>query len=316
MPEASILFVNYFSEDDILSLSKAISDAFQDEIEILIVDNSGSFPRRASEKIQCMRIIDQPSGNIGFGRAMNIAAANSTTNYIFLVNPDVILSDLKVLTTMIERLKAAPPSVGAVSCRIVDTEGIQQHVAIKDSMPTLGGFFVRTVANSLPRFIRRSTLSVDKNSFSNGPEKVVGFYAPFVLFRKHSFIQVGGFDPDFFMYCEDTEFFRRRYSSEWECWFYNDLVVTHVARQSDRYGLMDTQQQASYLLYLRKFSLAYLAIYLVIKLPRSVVLLAVRRHRKEAFSILSSLRYLPSLLTRKKYGDLERNPFKIKQIQD
>lgn len=271
MTRASVLCVNYHSEEDILALAHRLHARYASELEVIVVDNSSSFPSCSDSLGDFIRVVSSRGGNIGFGRGINLAASRAKSPMLFVVNPDVEIGDMQLFERWMDRLSKAPAHIGAVGCRVFNPDGSPQAVAITNLMPSAGSFLLRTMFVALPSFLKQIRRSENPaqvlGEASQEPLPVIGFYAAFVLFRSEAFLSIGGFDPDFFMYCEDTELFRRRFSKIWTCWIYLDLSIVHKARQSDVHKVMDAQQIVSYLLYLRKFLAAHLFSFLEIYLP-------------------------------------------------
>lgn len=316
----SILFVNYYSEADIIRNINAIDSVLGNDAEFIVVDNSHTFEKFYEKYSANVKIINNPEGNSGFGRGMNLASKNVRASFIFMINPDIFLPSPVVVKDLVDRLEAAPDNVGSVSCKINFPDGRNQAVSINNCMPKPLQFFYSQLANALhplfKGFVRHKRRAERIGSLGNKPTPVVGFYAAFVLFRKEAFCSVNGFDEDFFMYCEDTELFRRRFLTKWVSWFFEDVSVVHVTSKSDVFGLMDSQKAVSFLLYLRKFSLAHLFIFLSIRVPRALLMLLFRRHQHEAWATLRALQYLPEIIRRHDDNGKSRKPLKIREILD
>ncbi len=62
--------------------------------------------------------------------------------------------------------------------------------------------------------------------------------------------KTGGFDPDFFLYCEETDWFRTRIRPHFDIEYFPDVQITHLGGQSGKH-LSDVSRQglASYFLY-------------------------------------------------------------------
>lgn len=87
--EEDITFVITCYKSEIL-INETLKNIPKDSKKI-IIENSGNFELKSLEKnfsnLQCF-IMNE---NVGYGAANNIGILNSSTNYIFILNPDVIL---------------------------------------------------------------------------------------------------------------------------------------------------------------------------------------------------------------------------------
>ncbi|MEM6460772.1 MAG: glycosyltransferase [Pseudomonadota bacterium] len=316
---ASILVVNYHSEEDILAAAKVLIP-LKESFEIIVIDNSLTFSEVPESLDDFMSVFPNPEGNSGFGRGMNYASERARAPLLCLLNPDVEMISPEILTTLVERLESSPPDVGSVGCQMHYSDGKAHPTAILSEAPGVLEFLKQQIRNSMPSRLRnteecRKGVMIKSND-ENNEKTVVGFYAAFVVVRTEAFRSVGGFDPDFFMYCEDTEFFRCRFSKNWRSVFYPDISVCHPTRKSDVHRLMEKQNMVSYLLYLRKISIMHLFVYSAIQIPRSIILLMFESRRKHGAKLLVSFSYLPQIFARGSQGSLRRPPLKIREIPD
>ena len=92
MKELSILYVNYHSEEFIRSSVLSYIHSTQLNLEIIIIDNSGSAEKFKAllQEFPFIRYLDA-GYNAGFARANNIGIANASAAYILLLNPDTLL---------------------------------------------------------------------------------------------------------------------------------------------------------------------------------------------------------------------------------
>jgi len=56
-----------------------------------------------------------------------------------------------------------------------------------------------------------------------------------MMIRRETWEQLGGFDEQFFMYCEDVDLCRRAHEAGWKVVYHPEAVVTHaIGRSSDK----------------------------------------------------------------------------------
>lgn len=175
----------------------------------------------------------------------------------------------------------------------------------------------------------RRYIDSEKYFFSNlykeydslSPIEVGGFYCPFVFFKKKLFMISKGFDPDFFMYAEDVDLFRNRFSSKYKSILYPFIGAKHFSGKTDKYNLMSKQSMVSYLLYLNKAGSYFLFSYICLLSLRYLLVLICSfviknsKQRDESLCFYGSLLYLKKIIKSKKYSSLSRQ-LKIKEIPD
>ena len=84
----SVVIVSFFSEEVIHNCIKSIPE----DVNILVVDNSGNKDFKESierqyKNIKCLLSSD----NLGMGSGNNLGLKNVSTDYAFILNPDVVL---------------------------------------------------------------------------------------------------------------------------------------------------------------------------------------------------------------------------------
>ena len=84
----SAIIVAFHSEDVIHNCIKSITD----KIQIIVVENSGNkdFARKLEDKYKNVKCILSYK-NLGMGSGNNLGIGNVTTDYVFILNPDIIL---------------------------------------------------------------------------------------------------------------------------------------------------------------------------------------------------------------------------------
>jgi len=322
----SIVIVNYYSENYITPLVETIVSNIQiKNYEIIIVSNSLSTFQWENKYLENNHIkIIENNKNVGFGIGINKGVEYSNYDYFCMLNPDIQINK-NTLDELYKFFQTVDTDVGAISCMIKNSDGTRQNTFFMDTKFSKKGFTVLYLKSIFPNKIRNFIFNDDeqtKQKFDfTKPFEVGGFYCPFVMMKKSAFLDVGGFDPDFFMYAEDTDLFRTRFSKKYKCIFYPQVELIHFSGQTDKYGLMDHQLQVSYLLYLRKVGNYYLMVYIfLLSIKYSLLLIhsLVRKRddKKEALGFFKSLKYLRIILRYPKgYGVLP-SCLKIDEIPD
>ncbi len=179
----SILIVNYNTESHIESLLNTLKNQTLDGrvFEIVIINNVQNNKlkdmidsNRFHEIFQLKLIASER--NIGFGRAMNLAAEHAQGELLLLMNPDMRMLQDDYLVQLLEYTKQHP-KFGVISTQVLDDDG--QDVS------------------TYHYYEFGETLGYDN--------QICWFQGSLMLINADVFANMQGFDADFFMYCEDVD---------------------------------------------------------------------------------------------------------------
>lgn len=203
MIEVSIIIVNYnCSRLTIKAVDSIFLCTREVDFEIIIVDNNSM----GKEK---MLLIDYCSGknnvvlvqnaeNIGFGRANNIGAKSAQGEILFFLNPDTILLN-DAISILFQYLKNNI-SVGICGGQLYDENGNKMH-SYSMFLPGIGRDWDTAVSGIMTKI---RLLGKQHQPFAVG--YITGAD---LMIRKSLFYKIKGFDPDFFMYYEESEMTHR-----------------------------------------------------------------------------------------------------------
>lgn len=169
------------------------------DFEVIVVDNSGSGrARRLLPPATRARVIENRV-NVGFGTAVNQAAAASSSPFLAVINDDAI---------------AHPTWLEALLNKIGDAGMCASQVRLHgtDQLDSAG------------MLISADGSSVQRNG---GPPDALFPSGSAALYRRELFDQLGGFDDQFFLYCEDTDLGLRAQWAGWKCRYVADAIVDH-----------------------------------------------------------------------------------------
>src|SRR5690606_8417005 len=167
----------------------------------IVVDNASTETSAAAlQAVEGIRLI-RNAENPGFGCANNQGAAAATGEYLFFLNTDTWL--LNDAATLLTRYLGAHPGVGCCGADLF-TAGGQKQVAY-GNFPSLS----ETIAGLgfhrfFPRYYRRH-LAIGVRNEHTVPQTVDYVSGAAMCIRRSLFLRLGGFDPDFFLYFEETE---------------------------------------------------------------------------------------------------------------
>lgn len=219
----SIIYVNY-NTDELLraSLTSLKKNFHSTGYEVIVVDNaSASFDETAVKKIfPSAQVIKSPE-NLGFGKANNLAAKQAKGEYLWLLNTDTVIPPDNNLNMVIDFLDTHT-SYGAASPQLILGNGKPQSTQVAN-FPSVTRQIMQKIApgsNFAMHYLPTSTTDVPCMA------------AAAIFLRKSAFDAVGGFAPDYFMYFEDTDLWRKFRRAGQKIRFIPAARVTHLESQS------------------------------------------------------------------------------------
>jgi GT2 family glycosyltransferase len=165
--------------------------------------------------------------NLGFGKAVNLAARRCSGQYLWLLNSDCrVRSD--VASKMVYYLEGHPDTA-AVTGRLISEDGSFQASCRR--LPTFRNVFFSRQSPLSRIFPRRTDYTLPD---CDVPTVVDACACSSMVMSRERFIGVGGFDPRFFMYCEDTDLCLRLAARGLKVVFLPDAEVIHLCGRSWR----------------------------------------------------------------------------------
>jgi len=163
--------------------------------------------------------------NIGFGRAVNLVAEKTSSEWFAPAN-----ADIAVRQGAIERLLETgrrDPGAGAVAPRLVLPDGSTQHSVF--AFPTLA--YTALLSASAFRFLPSigDRYAVPGSWDKTRARRVPWAVAAFLLVRRHAWDEVGGFDERQWMYAEDLDLGWRLRRAGWATRYEPRALVDHDA---------------------------------------------------------------------------------------
>jgi N-acetylglucosaminyl-diphospho-decaprenol L-rhamnosyltransferase len=194
--------------------------------ELAVVDNASEdgSPEIVRERFPWATLLALRE-NRGFGAAVNLAAARTTSPWIAAANADV-----ELLPGALEALLAAgeeDPRAGALGPRLLLPDGSAQHSVY--SFPTVP--FTLLFNLGVPRLSPRlaDSLCLEGRWDPSRPRQVDWAIGAFLLLRRPAFEEVGGFAEEHWMYAEDLDLGWRLARSGWHARYVPEALVRHEA---------------------------------------------------------------------------------------
>ena len=210
LPNAiDVVIVNYRSAEDALAAIAGITPWQQGRI--WLVDNSVDVAEAArlsaaladSPEVQLL----VPARNLGFGGGCNLAFEHSTAEFLLLLNPDARIDERNVLLLM-ETLRRYP-RFGGVSPKTFWDHA--HRFVLPSAFPqTPLVMLATTLALHSPRLAKyaagRYLRKMRDNMAAFKPYSTSFLVGAVMLLRRSAVLAAGGlFDPDYFMFFEDSD---------------------------------------------------------------------------------------------------------------
>jgi GT2 family glycosyltransferase len=213
-PLVSAIILNYRTGRDSWKCAQALlNQTIAHELEILIVDNHsnddsiGYIRNRCRFSAPQIRVIESPT-NIGYGQGNELGVSHARGRYILIINPDNELEP-DALQKMIAEMER-DSSIGILAPQLVHEDG-----TIRDSYRTFPTFADLLIKRTRLRYLFRNRM---RRYLQHGQDtsvtRDVDWIAGACLLMKRDFYkELGGFDPRFFLFFEDTDLCKRTWKA-------------------------------------------------------------------------------------------------------
>jgi GT2 family glycosyltransferase len=205
VPCTSVIIVSYNTRDLTLECLASLFEQTQHlSMEVLVVDNASEDGSAAAVRAAFPQLtLLAQDRNLGFGRAVNLAARSARGTYLLLLNPDT-----RILDAAVEKLVAfaeARQEAGLYGGLTLYPDGTLNRSSCWNR-PTLWSAFCQGIGFSA-LFPSSPLLNPEPVRLGDEPEEleVDIISGGFLLIRRSLWTELGGFDPVFFMYGEDFD---------------------------------------------------------------------------------------------------------------
>ncbi len=211
-PLATAVVLNYRTPVDTWGCVEALkAQTISDRLEILIVDNhseddSVGYLRNRARFSGTGAILENPV-NAGYGKGNNLGLSHAHGEFTLIINPDTRLepAGLERMIAMINK----DPSIGILAPRLVFDDGIVRESA--RTFPGVSDLIVKRTA--LRRLFPSRMKRYLQHDRGNEPQDVDWVAGACLLARTSLLKDLGGFDPRFFLFFEDTDLCRRTWQA-------------------------------------------------------------------------------------------------------
>jgi N-acetylglucosaminyl-diphospho-decaprenol L-rhamnosyltransferase len=212
--------------------------------EIWLVDNASSdgSAEMVRQRFPAVQLIAHHQ-NLGFAAGNNLALRTMDfglwgepdqeilSRYVLFLNPDTrVVGDA---FGALVRFMDGTPQAGAAGARLVHGDGSFQHSAFAfpglaqiffDFFPLHHGLLDSRLNGRYPR----------KRYQAGRPFPVDHPLGAALMVRAETLVRLGGFDEQFFMYCEEIDLCRRIKAASWEIYCVPQAEIVHLVAQSTR----------------------------------------------------------------------------------
>jgi len=227
-PDVTVSIVSYNTCALLRACLQALGDR-RDEgevtLEVVVADN-GSHDGSAAmvrDEFPWARLIET-GGNIGYGRANNLALEDARGRYFFVLNSDTEVEPGAL--TALRDFMDAHPQVGLAGAQLVLPDGATQASCATDPSLTAVFWEQTYLDRLLPANRVTGAYAMTHWAYDTvrEVEQVCGacFFA-----RREAWQEVGGFDPAYFMYFEDTDLCVRLRRAGWPIFFLPGARIKH-----------------------------------------------------------------------------------------
>ena len=195
-------------------VDNASSDKSIDLLEKHVDNNSFSIVRNAK--------------NMGFASACNTGAAQSPAGRMLFLNPDCVLAD-GALARMLDVLESAK-DIGMVGGFLCNPDGTEQAGG-RRVFPTPRRAFIRAFGLSrlgslFPKYF--SDFLLHTAPLPTEPTAVEAISGACMLVKREAVDDVGLWDEEYFLHCEDLDWCMRFKQKGWKVMFVPDAKVFHA----------------------------------------------------------------------------------------
>lgn len=222
-PVCDIITINYNAG---AYLTRCVKSVYASDVNVnlIIVDNDSD-----DDSIAQINTIDAGghaleivlnSDNKGFATAVNIGAANATSDYIMLLNPDCEIHPHTVRKLIDEASQI--DDLGVMGALVFNEDGTEQR-GCRRLEPT----FVRSMVTALRLGKYFQSVNLQFEDLPGAPISLDAVSGAAMLIKRETFDAINGMDEDYFLHVEDLDFCRRVREAGKKVYFTPNVSIFH-----------------------------------------------------------------------------------------
>lgn len=224
-PRASVIVPTLHAGENLRHCLSALARQTFADFETIVIDNSKNGRASAYTAFPKVKLISNTE-NIGFAQAVNQGIASSKSEFFCTLNDDAYPAE----------------------------NWLEELVAACDNHQEIGMFASQIRLRNNPEQLDSAGLNIyaDGTTKQRGHQQLVSDYSEAcavllpsgcaALYRRSMVEEIGTFDPDFFLYCEDADLGLRCRLAGWECRYVPTAQVDHdYSRSSGRASILKAE---------------------------------------------------------------------------
>ena len=221
----SVVLVEYFSNDHIIKCIESIymQTKLPEKIVIVINGIDPDYKIRIANKFPEIQLIE-PNTNLGYAKAANLGISNTQSPLVLTLNPDTLLeNDVGHLCSeyFMQHIQ-----VGSLGPQILESNGdiypsARKEPSLADGIghALLGTFFPNNRFSKSYKNLEADSGEIRNSDWLSGA---------CLFLRRSALDEIGGWDEDYFMYCEDIDLGRKLRTAGWDNIYFPKVHITHV----------------------------------------------------------------------------------------
>jgi GT2 family glycosyltransferase len=219
------VIVTYRSRQTIADALKPLEQAaLRNQLECVIVDNASGDGTAdfIATHYPWVRLV-RSSENLGFGRGCNAGFEQTHSDYVLFLNPDAVIEPAAI-QALVDVLETHPHAALVGPATLVGPDALQ-----------MAGMLL-TPQSLVATAMNRRDAYPDRRAIAPGdaPFRTNWICGAIMMFRASAFRALGGFDPRFFLYFEETDLCLRAAREGFELWATGTAVARHICGSSAR----------------------------------------------------------------------------------
>lgn len=299
--DIAVIIVTYRNADDVSALLASLrADANELRIRVIVADNSPTDETRNVVQRHPDVLFFSTGGNLGYSGGINAAMTHvGDADAIAVLNPDLVVEPgcLRAL-----RARQLQSDAAIVVPRIVEPDGLTPSLRWEPSLlRMLGDALFGGRFRSRPQRLSEIVFAPAAYRTAHTADWATGAA---LLIDAKTAAAVGPWDERFFLYSEETDFFRRARESGGKVWFEPTATVHHSQGGSGSSIDLDRLLAVNRIRYARKHHpLAVAAFYRAVVVSHELLRSASSRHRAILCTVVSE-RSWTRLPHASRYGDI------------
>ncbi|MBA2353963.1 MAG: glycosyltransferase family 2 protein [Acidobacteria bacterium] len=209
-------------------LERCVPAALATGCPVIVVDNASRDGAAEMVRVRWPEVqLLAADRNLGFAGGVNTGVAQADTQWVLILNPDILLT-----REAVARMRAAggqDPRIGAVGAQLIDADGTPQHGFSIRRFPTLATWLVDLLL--IDQLWPANPVSARYHAVDLDPSRDQDVEQPAaacLLLRREALTAIGGFDAAFHpAWFEDVDACRRLIDAGWRIRYVADARVVH-----------------------------------------------------------------------------------------